>query len=343
MTTKTILHNEHLALKAKMTPFAGFDMPVWYSSIQEEHRAVRQSAGLFDISHMGVLRLTGPNTQAFLQTLICNDVAKALAHKMVYGMMLNADGMILDDIMVGYCDDGSFYLVVNASNKAKILAWMAQHNTDGVQIEDQGPTHGFMALQGPKALAMATELFPEIQDMPRFGLKRLSPTVLVMRTGYTGEDGVEILVANAACPQVWKALLSKGAIPCGLGARDSLRIEAGLPLYGHELSESIHPHMTRYGWVVKGSGFIGQAALERLQATNDWTTVGLELPERQIPRQGYAIQEGGEVTSGTLSPLLNKPIGMALVPKKVSDVGSVVHVIIRNTPIPAKIVPIPFK
>ncbi len=330
---KTLLFENHVAQKAKMGPFAGYQMPLWYTSIKEEHLAVRRNVGMFDISHMGVYKISGKDAFDLLQKLSCNDVKKSLDHKMVYSMFLNENGGVLDDVMIGYCED-YFVLVVNASNKPKIVSWMNQHKKGDVQIMELTGDHAFIAVQGPKAVELVGDV-----TIPRFGVTKKD--YLMMRTGYTGEDGVELVVPKKDAPAFWERMLAKGVVPCGLGCRDTLRIEAGLPLYGQELSETITPLMTRYQWVLKfDKEFIGKEAL--LKQKPSLTTVGIEMEERIIPRTHYKIKEGGEVTSGTLSPVTDKAIGMAFVKPEFSALGTVLTVDVRGRDCKAKVVKVPF-
>lgn len=345
---KTALYEEHVKLKGKLVPFAGFMLPVWFSAINTEHMAVRKNAGMFDISHMGLFHITGTNALNFLQAIICNDLTKTAGNKMIYGMVLNESGTILDDIMVGPLKSG-FLLVVNASNKAKIASWMQSKKTQNVTIVDLNETNGFIAIQGPKAIEKIAAAFQiDFSNRPRFSISEialLNQTAIMLRTGYTGEDGVELIVPKAVIANVWQKALLSGIVPCGLGARDTLRLEAGLPLYGQELSEEITPPMTRYAWVLKfNKEFIGKSMLlKQKDQPQEWTTVGLEMRERVIPRSHYEIKEGGHITSGTLSPMLNKPIAMALVKKAYEALGSEVTVLIREKEYKAIVVPVPFK
>lgn len=345
---QTPLFKTHEALGAKFVPFAGFKMPVWYTNLKDEHMAVRKAAGMFDISHMGVIKLEGQDLVSFMQTVSCNDMTRCEAQKMVYSMVLNEQGFVLDDIMAGYLE-GVFYVVVNASNKEKIKNWLTQKCPTHIQITDLEPTHGFIAVQGPHAVDKLAELFGEdLKQIPRFGLFHytlLGQPVIGMRTGYTGEDGFEFVIPNGVIANVWQTIMDAGVTPCGLAARDTLRLEIGLPLYGQELSETITPLMTRYQWVLKwGTGFIGEEALAAQKETQTQCTVGLEIcDDKLIARSHYDIKEGGFVTSGTLSPSLNKPIAMAIVSKQYQALGSTVHVLIRGKEVAAKVVEVPFK
>jgi len=344
---KTALYDNHVKRGGKIVPFGGYSLPVWFSSLKEEHLAVRNNVGAFDISHMGVFRITKGDPFKFLQKISCNDLTKIKEDKMVYSMILNEKGTILDDVMIGKTGD-HYVMVVNASNKEKLLSWFNAAGQEGAEIEDLSSTYSFIAIQGPNAIEKAKEVINlDVSEKPRFsvfGTEVLGKKCLVMRTGYTGEDGMEIVVPNDHIEKVWDTLIDGGITPCGLGARDSLRLEAGLPLYGQELSEEIHPYMTRYSWVVKlKNEFIGKEALVKYkEAPKEWVTVGLEMEDRVIPRTGYPVSEGGKVTSGTLSPSLDKPIAMAMVKPSFAEIGSTVTIEIRGKEHKAKVVKVPF-
>jgi len=347
MEKKTFLYDAHVAHGGKMVPFEGYTLPVWFSSIKDEHLAVRKSAGLFDISYMGVLRVSGRQSFSFLQRVFSNDVQKTHAHKMVYCMILNEDGMILDDVMVGLLSEDEYLLVVNASNKQKICAWLTQHMVPDVSVEDLGEEYGFIAVQGPQALDKLGCLGSEVTESSPFQVFShtiMGAKAIVSRTGYTGETGCELILHRSVIMQVWQQLIDQGCALCGLGARDSLRIEAGLPLYGHELSETIHPLITRYPWAVCWKKeFIGkQALMLKKQHAPEVVSVGFVLDERVIPRQGYKIVEGGYVSSGTLSPYLDKPIGLGFVAPDFAAPGSAIHVEIRGKQYSARVVSLPF-
>jgi aminomethyltransferase len=348
-TVKTThLNKAHKKIGAKMTPFGGFEMPVWYTSIAAEHHAVRNDAGIFDISHMGVIAIKGADAEAFIQKISCNDALKAKPQKMIYSMMLNENGCILDDIMVGELRNNEWIMVVNASNLTKILNWIYPKSSGDIQIEKRIQTHSFFAIQGPNAITKFSQLLNiNLDHLPKFGLIETQinhHNCIIMRTGYTGEDGIEISIPNSAAEDLWAILINGGLTPCGLGARDTLRLEAGLPLYGQELSEEITPLMTRYKWVVKyNHPFIGKSQLEvQENQPQPYTTVGLKLSGKLIPRTGYEIKEGGKITSGTLSPTLGHPIAMALINPKYSSEGSKVTVIIRGKEEIATVVKLPF-
>lgn len=344
---KTALYKSHELLGAKLVDFAGYEMPVWYKNAKEEHFSVRKSVGMFDISHMGLVYFRGSNAMAFLQKVCTNDISKIQPNKILYTMILNHEGGILDDVMVGYNNQlNAYFMIINASNKDKIMGWFSQHGLDMLDVMACFDTHGLVAIQGPHVKAILRDELPlDWDQLGRFQsqiIDLFGTTALVMRTGYTGEDGIEISIHNEQLPQLWKQLVDKGIPPCGLAARDSLRIESGLPLYGHELSESLTPLQTRYQWVLKwNTGFIGEAALASQKSDNDTITVGLRFSKRCLPRQGNEIKEGGIVTSGSFSPMLDSPIAIAMVPNTIS-IGQTVSVLIRSRECHAQVVELPF-
>ena len=347
MLKKTALYKSHESLGAKLVDFAGYEMPVWYKNAKEEHFSVRQSVGMFDISHMGLVYFNGPNAASFLQKVCTNDIAKTQPNKIVYTMILNHAGGILDDVMVGYNNQlDAYFMIINASNKDKIMGWFSENGLETVDVDPRFDNSGLIAIQGPKAKDAVKTLFDIDWDtLGRFQSQVISfsgQSILVMRTGYTGEDGIELSVGNDVLPDVWQRCLDAGISPCGLAARDSLRIESGLPLYGHELNESLNPLQTRYQWVLKwNTGFIGEKSLESKQISNSTVTVGLRFSKRCLPRQGNEIKEGGIVTSGTFSPVLDAPIAIAMVPNTI-NVGDTVTVIIRDREYEAQVVNLPF-
>ena len=346
-TNQSALYETHQSLGAKCIPFAGYSMPVWYSSQKEEHLAVRQHAGIFDISHMGVFRLYGSGAASFLSILSCNSIEKAKTGIMTYAMFLNDEGMILDDVMFGFFDD-AWTLVVNGANKDKIYSWMKAYKPDNVIIEFKGDTHSFVAIQGPKAVSILAETFQfDLVNLKRFGMGKGDydgEHIAIARTGYTGEDGVECLVPNAKISSFWSACMDAGITPCGLAARDALRIEFGLPLYGQELSEEIHPFMTRYGWVVKNEqDFIGKASVLALKKEPSLVSVGLLLDDPMIARPSCLIIEGGHISSGTLSPVTDASIALAFVKPDFADLGSRVTVQVRRKEVMATVVKVPFQ
>ena len=346
---RTPLYAEHLALKGHVVDFHGWDLPLYYADIRSEHLAVRQKAGLFDLSHMGRLRLSGPGAQELLERLCTQEVGSMPVGRCRYGIVLDERGCALDDILV-YREAKTWFLVVNASNRPKILAWIAKHKPASVDVEDLTEALALIAVQGPKAVDLVQPLAgADIASLKYYTFCEARPNGvpgLISRTGYTGEDGFEIYLPASAAPACWKAL-SK-AVPIGLGARDTLRLEAGMPLYGHELDEETSPLEAGLDWAVKFTkDFIGRAALEKAKASGlKKRLVGLEVADKRIPRQGYPVLKGGKpvgtVTSGTLSPLTGKTIAMAYVYPAEAAVGNALEVEVRGTGYPAKVAALPF-
>jgi len=327
---RTPLHAFHVAHGGRIVPFAGWEMPVQYTGIIEEHLAVRRAAGLFDVSHMGECRVTGPDAAAFLDRVMTNAMAGIPVGMARYTILCQPDGGCVDDLIVYRLGAEAFLICLNASNAAKDIAWLrAQAGSDRVVITDECARWAQLALQGPEAEAILAPLADApIGSLKRFGFALATvagaPGCLVSRTGYTGSPGFEIYLPAEAATGVAEALLAagrpRGLLLAGLGARDSLRLEAGYPLYGHEISETISPIQAGLGWTVKFAkgAFIGREALLRQHEAGPASKVTLfSLTDRRIARQGTPVMAGdrkvGEVLSGTLSPLLNKPIGTALV------------------------------
>lgn len=329
---------------AKMGVFAGLTMPMWYEGVRQEHEAVRQSVGMFDVSHMAVIWLTGADKAVLhaIETVGCAAVsARANKGRMTYSMILNEQGGIVDDVMVGPVG-GRWLLVANAVNASAVVACF--QSVPGITVE-RDHTMAMLAIQGPRAVALVTQLLG--QAMPvSFGVTQVQwqgHPLVVSRTGYTGEDGLELIGSPSVMTRCWQDCLANGAVPCGLAARDSLRIEAGLPLYGQELGPDRSPLETRYPWVVSSPlPYTGHAAVAAKRLALTHTTVGLRLGTRAIARPGTLIQEGGMVTSGTLTPQSTASIAMAVVPLALSTVGRVVNVMLRGVPTQAVVVPVPF-
>lgn len=351
---RTPLYQWHVDHKARMAPFGGWEMPIQYEGIVAEHRAVRSAAGLFDISHMGRLRFGGPDALKLLETIFTNSVAGMKDGQVRYGLVCNEAGGILDDILV-YRWPSGFAAVVNASNREKILDWLDQHRAGmNVEIKDQTFETAMVAIQGPKALEKCAGMFES--DPKKLKYYFAMPTryknadCAVSRTGYTGEDGLEIMVPNAQGLALWEDLIQRGAVPCGLGARDTLRLEAAMPLYGHELTEAINPIQAGLGWAVKldKGEFIGRQALQ-YAATNaaQPLRVGLEVNGKRAAREGSLLlgpddKSVGAVTSGSYCPGLEKSLAMGYVEPAFGQPGSALDVDIRGTPTPATVVPMPF-
>jgi aminomethyltransferase len=356
MLKQTLLHDTHVRLGARMVPFAGWEMPVQYSGILDEVRAVREAAGIFDVSHMGELAVVGPAALAWLNAMTTNDVSRLAPGQAHYSLLCAENGGILDDILVYNLGDDRYLIVVNASNTEQDREWLRSHRAPGAEVHDLSEEMSLIAVQGPKAAELLAPLVEADLDALKHFRFTEAPVAgvaaIVSRTGYTGEDGFELFTRDDSRP-LWEAIMERGAAlgakPCGLGARDVLRLEAGNVLYGHEIAETVNPLVAGLGWVVKleKGPFMGSEAIARVkEAGSEYRLVGLEMQSRAVPRQGYAIDCGdgaqGEVTSGTFSPTLGKPIGMGYVPTPFSEPGTAVHVLIRDRPEPARIVKLPF-
>ena len=352
MGRRTPLFAWHQSSGARMVDFGGWEMPLHYGSQIEEHHAVRRAAGLFDVSHMCAIDVRGPGARAFLARLIANDVGRLQRRgKALYGCMLNERGGVLDDLIVYFLEDELFRLVVNAGTRDRDLEWIrAQARAFDVAVTERADL-ALLALQGPEARARFAALLDAAEAQAVLGLGRFEAAVvrgmLVARTGYTGEDGFEWMLPAAEALEWWQALSARGAVACGLGARDTLRLEAGLNLYGNDMDETTHPLESGLGWTVALAPaerqFIGRAALEALAARGiERKLVGLLLEERGVLRAHQKVLTAagvGEVTSGTFSPTLQRSIALARVP---AAAGERVQVDIRGKPLPASIVHPPF-
>jgi glycine cleavage system T protein (aminomethyltransferase) len=352
---RTPLYETHVRLGARMVPFAGWEMPVQYSGVIDEVKAVRTAAGLFDVSHMGELHVSGPAALAWLNSVTTNDVARLRPGRAQYSLLLDPEAGILDDILVYCVDEETFMVVVNASNTDKDREWLEGKLLPGVTLEDSSLVTSLIALQGPAAQEILQPLCTgPLNELRRFGFAAgevAGIPCLVSRTGYTGEDGFELFTQGDVVT-VWNALLEAGAgraKPCGLGARDVLRIEAGNVLYGHEIWEEVNPLSAGLMWTVKmeKGAFMGREKLEEyLQAGAALVLVGLASTSRAIPRQDYVIrkdgQDAGFVSSGTFSPTLNKPIGMGYLPPEIAAPGTAVDVVIRERPERMVVAELPF-
>ncbi len=352
MGLKTPLYDTHVAAGARMVDFGGWDMPVNYGSQIEEHHAVRRDAGMFDVSHMLIADITGARVRDYLRHLLANDVAKLKEPgKALYSCMLNERGGVVDDLIVYFLDEQWFRVVVNAGTRDKDIAWLRQHVGDfGVDIKPRTDL-AMIAVQGPNARQKAATLIPEhapaALELKPFSGRQLGP-YFVARTGYTGEDGWEIMLPVAEAADFWKKLLDAGVVQCGLGARDTLRLEAGMNLYGNDMDENVSPLESGLTWTVAfdpaDRHFVGRAALEAQRKQGvPRKLVGLVLEERGVLRgHQKVVADGageGELTSGTFSPTLERSIGFARVPAATSDR---VHVDIRGKLLPAKVVKFPF-
>jgi aminomethyltransferase len=337
------LHDRHVAAGARMVPFAGWEMPVQYAGIREEHVNVRRHAGVFDVSHMGEIETTGPDAEAFLQRILSNDVSKLTDGGAQYSVLCNEDGGVLDDLFSYRLAPDRFLTVTNASNHAKDLDWFRRH-AEGfdVKVHDRLRDYAMLAVQGPEARGIVGALAD--QELPRrFRTAALTvagaPDVLVCGTGYTGEDGVELLLAPEHAPAVWDALTEAGARPAGLGARDTLRLEVCFHLYGNDLMETRGPIEAGLGWCCKeDTGFIGSEAVRAARERGPREKLApFVLTGPGIPRQGNPVAGGGEVTSGTLSPCLEVGIGMAYLPADRAEPGTALEIDVRGKSRPAEV------
>jgi len=356
MTQKTLLNETHRALGAKMVDFGGWDMPIHYGSQLDEHHLVRQQAGVFDVSHMTVVDLRGEQVKPFLRRVLANSVDKLKAPgKALYSCMLNEQGGVIDDLIVYYVADDFFRMVVNASTREKDLAWLrSQAGAFNVSVE-QRPDLAILAVQGPMARDIVIGLAAEqdrdaLRRLGRFAAQSLQADdgveLFVARTGYTGEDGFEILLPQEAVVAFWNRLLAAGAKPAGLGARDTLRLEAGMNLYGQDMDETVTPYEAALAWTVsldEDRLFIGRDVLEAQKAAgNARQMIGLVMDEKGVLRHGQAVTTAsgaGEILSGTFSPTLGKGIAFARVPA--GALGQV-HVDIRGRQVPVRVVRFPF-
>ncbi|WP_353094163.1 glycine cleavage system aminomethyltransferase GcvT [Tissierella praeacuta] len=353
---KTPLYDEHVDLGGKVVDYAGWYLPVQYEGLIAEHEAVRNAVGLFDVSHMGEITIKGKEALAFVDYLMTNDISKVVDNQIVYTFMCAPDGGVVDDLLVYRLAHDDFYLVVNASNTAKDYKWIVdQKGNFDVEITNISDTVGEVAIQGPLAQKTLQKLTKtDLNTITFFTLNRKvdinGVECMISRTGYTGEDGFEVYTTNEGIVKVWKDILEAGKEagikPCGLGCRDTLRFEASLPLYGHEISDEINPLEGGFKYFVKldkASDFIGKEALNK-----HWKEglkrklAGFEMIDRGIPREGYEIQKDGKtighVTTGYMSPTLKKNIGNALISPEYTELGTEIDIIIRNKPAKAKIV-----
>ncbi|MGI2326594.1 glycine cleavage system aminomethyltransferase GcvT [Planococcus sp. YIM B11945] len=356
---RTPLFEAYAKYGGKTIDFGGWELPVQFSSIKEEHEAVRTKAGLFDVSHMGEILVEGPDSLTFLQHLVTNDVSKIKNNQAQYTAMCYEDGGTVDDLLVYKINDTRFLLVVNASNIEKDFEWMKQTATGDVQLQNVSDQYGLLALQGPLAESVLQRMSEEdLSEIRPFRFKEnvliAGHTVLLSRTGYTGENGFEIYASPEDTVALWDKILTEGkeqgVVPAGLGARDTLRFEACLALYGQELSKDISPLEAGLNFVVKlqkEEDFNGKAALAAQKENGvPRKLVGIEMIDKGIPRHGYPVhidgQKVGEVTTGTQSPTLKKNIGLALVAAKFAELGTEVEIEIRNKRLKAKTVETPF-
>jgi aminomethyltransferase len=354
---KTPLHDWHQSHGGRMVEFGGWLMPVQYSTITDEHRAVRERVGLFDISHMGRLTFDGPGILDWLQRVTTNDVSRLAVDQIQYSLMANERGGLVDDILV-YRHQYGYNVVCNASNRPNVVDQLERHRRGAEgNFHDRTLGTAMIAVQGPKALATLQPLLNQPLEPVKYYHMTMGHfvgeiTCVVSRTGYTGEDGFELIVPAAKAEAAWNALLesgtSRGILPCGLGARDTLRFEAAMPLYGHELSDSTNPYAAGVGWAVKleKGDFVGREALRGWKKAPGLARVGLRLAGKRIARQGAPVLDGdrivGTVTSGTFAPTLQTSLAMALVDPAVAPLGTALRVDVRGHHEDAKVVELPF-
>jgi len=351
---RTPLYECHLEAGAKIVDFAGWEMPVQYAGVIEEHRAVRTAAGLFDVSHMGEIRVKGSGAEAFLQRLTPNDVSKLVPGRAHYSGLLTDRGTYIDDLLIYRLAAEDFLVVVNASNARRDYEWIASRvEGDDAEVTDESDRYALLALQGPKALEILAPLASrDVSGLKYYGFAEGTvdgAPALISRTGYTGEDGVELYVSPEDAPRLWRRLLEGGASPAGLGARDTLRLEAAMALYGHEIDETTTPFEAGLAWVVKldKGDFLGRDALADQKARGlERKLVGFEVQGRGIARQGHGVvSDGGrvgDVTSGTWSPTFEKALGMAYVPSGLAAAGTPLTLDVRGRSLPAVVVETPF-
>lgn len=355
----TALTHLHQSLHAKMVPFAGYNMPVSYpTGITVEHNAVRNSVGVFDVSHMGEFILSGPKALDLIQLVTTNDASKLADGKVQYSCMTNDQGGIVDDLLVYRINAEKYYLVVNASNIDKDWNWISKHNKQGVDMKNVSPDTSLLAVQGPNAIKALQKLTDvDLSSIPYYafaiGTFAGISDVIISNTGYTGSGGFELYVPNADVEKVWYAVFEAGnefgIIPCGLGCRDTLRLEKAFCLYGNDIDDTTSPIEAGLGWITKFTkNFVNSEYHKQLKETGvKKKLVGIEMIDRGIPRQHYKIKDAdgneiGEITSGTQSPTLNKAIGLGYVKTEFSTIGTEIYLDIRNTLVKAKVVKTPF-
>ncbi len=335
---RTPLYARHVSLGARMVPFAGYEMPVQYAGVIEEHRAVRTDCGAFDVSHMGELHVDGPAAHAFLQEMLSNDLDKVSDGEAQYTLLTNEQGGIVDDLIVYCLAHGQYLLVVNASNRQLVYEWLKEREARGTEVRDTSDEYGLVAVQGPSS----TERLG-LPEKPAFthAMGRLDGIeVMISRTGYTGEAGVELCCADEDAAALWDNVLARGATPCGLGARDTLRLEVCYPLHGNDITPDTDAISAGLGWACAlGTEFTGVETLRRIKEEGpERKLVPFVMEEKAIPRQGMPIVGGGEVTSGTHSPMLDRGIGMGYVAAASATPDAELEIDVRGKPRRARVV-----
>jgi aminomethyltransferase len=355
---KIALNDIHHSLKAKMVPFAGFDMPVSYEGVNIEHETVRKDVGVFDVSHMGEFLISGEHALELIQKISSNDASKLVDGKAQYSCMPNEDGGIVDDLLIYRMNEDKYILVVNASNLEKDWNWIAKHNTMGATMKDLSDEYSLLAIQGPKAAdAMQSLTDVNLKDIKFYTFEVAEfagvKNVIISATGYTGSGGFEIYFKNEDAETIWNKIFEAGADfgikPIGLAARDTLRLEMGYCLYGNDIDDTTSPIEAKLGWITKFTkDFINSEALKKQKEEGSKRKlIAFELDERGIPRQGYDIVDAegkliGNVTSGTMSPSLDKGIGMGYIPTEMAKAKDKIYIQIRKKAVPATIVKLPF-
>ena len=335
---RTPLFDRHVALGARMVPFAGYEMPVQYEGVIEEHKAVRTDAGAFDVSHMGEIHVDGPTAQAFLQEMLSNDIDRVEDGHAQYTLLTNEFGGIVDDLIAYRLGLGQFYLVVNASNREPVFTWLKEREPRGCEVRDASDEYGLVAVQGPRSLERLG-----LPDAPAFthAMGELDGIeVMIARTGYTGEAGVELCCAEDDAGELWDAVMARGVTPCGLGARDTLRLEVCYPLHGNDITPETDAISAGLGWACAlDTEFTGVDVLRRIKEEGPRRKLApFVMEERGVPRQGMPIEGGGEVTSGTHSPMLDVGIGMGYVPPASAAADTEIVIDVRGKPRRARVV-----
>jgi len=349
---RTPLYQQHVNACARLVDFAGWEMPQQYGSVKDEHMAVRTAAGLFDVSHMGRYEIRGPGAGEYLQRMLTNDLGRLAPDQAQYSLLCTPEGGIVDDLVAYRRGTDEWWVVVNAANREKDLAWLEQNAPAGIEIVDRSDEVSLLALQGPRAAELAPMQAVDLTAVPSFGIGRgqvAGVPFVISRTGYTGEDGFELFAPSHQVASLWEALVEAGAEPCGLAARDVCRLEAGLRLYGSDMDEDTNPYEAGLGWTVKlqKGEFIGRPALQRIKADGvRRQLIGLNGAGRTIPRHGSAVSVDGPVvgavTSGTYSFWLQRGIAMAMIEAGAAPVGTTVEVQARTGSGQAEVVTMPF-
>jgi aminomethyltransferase len=334
----TPLHDRHVELGAKLVPFAGWEMPVQYEGVIPEHRAVRSDAGVFDVSHMGEIEVEGPKARDLLQATLSNDIDRLAVGEAQYTLLTTEDGGIVDDLIAYRLGDFSYLLVVNAGNREAAYAWLKEREVRGSDVRDVSDDCALLAVQGPRAIGRLG-----LQPAPAFTFAEETidgVEVMVNRTGYTGEDGCELLCMSEDATRLWDAVLERGAVPCGLGARDTLRLEVCYPLHGNDIGPDTDAISAGLGWACAlETGFEGAESLRRIKEEGpERRLVAFVMEDKAIPRHGMPIEGGGEVTSGSHSPMLEAGIGMGYVPAAQAKAGTELTIDVRGKPRRARVV-----